>query len=77
MTEEKLQRFRDTLSVIVGGIGRGLFPARPGERRNEGFENCQLCPYDRLCLSDRARIWERKRLVPELRDYVDLAEPDE
>ena len=77
VTEEKLQQFRDTLSVIVGGIGRGLFPARPGERRNEGFENCQLCPYDRLCLSDRARIWERKRLVPELRDYVDLAEPDE
>lgn len=68
------ERFGKALGVIVDGIGAGLFPARPGKRRDEGFENCLLCPYDRVCARDRARVWQRKRAAPELRSYLDLAE---
>ncbi len=70
-----LARFREVLDVIVGGIENGLFPARPGPSRQDGYENCQICPYDRVCPGDRLRAWERKRNAPELRPYLDLAEP--
>jgi len=73
----QLTAFQRALSVIVGGIEQGLFPARPGQSRNDGFENCQLCPYDRVCPGNRARVWGRKRSAPELREYLDLAEPED
>ncbi|OGO49628.1 MAG: hypothetical protein A2148_12175 [Chloroflexi bacterium RBG_16_68_14] len=75
--ERELATFRHALVVIIEGIERGLFPARPGERRNDGFENCQICPYDRVCPRDRSRAWQRKRRAPELRDFLDLAEPED
>ena len=77
MTDEALASFRDALTVIVGGIGQGLFPARPGAATNTGFENCRICPYDRVCPSDRARAWGRKREAPELQTYRHLAEPED
>jgi ATP-dependent helicase/nuclease subunit B len=75
--ESVLARFRDTLAVVIDGIEQGLFPARPGSRRTSGFENCLFCAYDRVCPRDRGRVWERKRLVAELRAYIDLAEPED
>ncbi|MCH8995145.1 MAG: PD-(D/E)XK nuclease family protein [Chloroflexi bacterium] len=73
---DNVARFQHALTVITDGIGGGLFPARPGERRSEGFENCQICPYDRVCPRDRISVWRRKRWAPPLRDYLDLAEPE-
>ncbi len=73
--ERELARFSEALEVIVGGIENGLFPARPGPSRQDGYENCQFCPYDRVCPRDRLRAWERKRNAAELRPYLDLAEP--
>ena len=73
--DEKLDDFRNTLALIVGGIGSGVFPARPGNPTGEGgYENCNICPFDRLCPRDRETRWERKRRAPELRSYVGLAE---
>ncbi|MCH8949563.1 MAG: exodeoxyribonuclease V subunit gamma, partial [Chloroflexi bacterium] len=73
--ERELAAFREAVSIIVDGIGGGLFPARPGARRHDGgFENCHICPFDRICPRDRAAAWERKNLAPALRDYVNLAE---
>lgn len=66
--------FRDALSVIVGGIGDGLFPARPGGPRNA---NCMFCPFDRVCPRDRNRAFQRKRGTPALHDYLSLAEPED
>ena len=77
ITDERLAAFRNAIGVIVDGIGQGLYPARPGERTNENFQNCRFCPYDRVCPSDRARVWGRKRGARELRSYVQLAEPED
>ena len=74
--EEQLAPFRSALTVIVRGIARGLFPARPGAPVLNGFENCRFCPYDRICPRDRARSWRRKRGTAELRSYVELVEPE-
>jgi ATP-dependent helicase/DNAse subunit B len=74
----QLEKFRAALATIGSGIGQGLFPARPGKRgRDDGFENCMFCPYDRACPGDRARVWNRKRSAPQLNDYIALAESNE
>jgi RecB family exonuclease len=73
--DRRLARFRHVLGIIVAGIENGLFPARPGSSRQDGFENCQICPYDRVCPGARADLWRRKRNAAELRPYLDLAEP--
>ena len=79
VTEERLERFRSALVTIVDGIGAGLFPARPGPTQQGTYVNCMFCPYTRVCPSDKARAWERKRGAPELAQYVTLSEggPDQ
>ncbi|MCH8851006.1 MAG: PD-(D/E)XK nuclease family protein, partial [Chloroflexi bacterium] len=79
VTEERLERFRSALVTIVDGIGAGLFPARPGPAQQGTYVNCMFCPYTRVCPSDKARAWERKRGAPELAQYVTLSDggPDE
>jgi len=72
-----LAAFQETMGVILDGISSGLFPARPGKARQDTFENCSLCPYDRVCPGNRARLWERKRSAPDLKRYLKMAEPDE
>lgn len=72
-----LEALHDALGTILNGIASGLFPARPGKPRNESYDNCAFCPYDRVCPRDRLRLWERKRAAPELRCYLEMAEPDE
>ncbi|TEU01767.1 MAG: PD-(D/E)XK nuclease family protein, partial [Dehalococcoidia bacterium] len=76
VSEDQLVPFRSALAVIVQGIRGGLFPARPGSPVLNGFENCRFCPYDRVCPRDRSRRWHRKKEAPELRGYVELAEPE-
>jgi ATP-dependent helicase/nuclease subunit B len=64
------------LSGVAAGIAAGVFPARPGPYRNQSYENCAFCDYDRLCLATRAQAWRRKSRSPELRLYVGLVEAD-
>jgi RecB family exonuclease len=79
ITAERLKEFRSALVTIVDGIGDGLFPARPGPTQQGTYVNCMFCPYTRVCPSDKARAWERKRGAPELSQYVTLSEggPDQ
>ncbi len=76
MAAQTMERFHNVLGVIGRGIERGLFPARPGKKKEGGWENCTFCAYNRACPGDRERVWERKRGAVELREYVDLAEGD-
>jgi ATP-dependent helicase/DNAse subunit B len=72
-----LAGFQEALGVILDGISSGLFPARPGKAMRDTYENCNLCPYDRVCPGNRGRLWERKRGAPDLKRYLEMAEPDE
>jgi RecB family exonuclease len=75
VTEERLGRFADVLRVVVDGIEAGVFPGRPGDETNVGYENCRRCDFDAICPTDRGRAWTRDRGATELADYVALAEP--
>jgi RecB family exonuclease len=77
MTERAMVRFEHVTGTIADGIAEGVFPARPGARRESGFENCTFCAYDRACAGDRERAWNRKRTAAEVRAYAALAESDE
>ena len=75
--EGVMDRFREGMSTIVGGIRHGLFPANPGEPDRGSFANCQYCDFRTLCPSRRDVQWGRKRNSPRLADYVRLAEGDD
>ena len=73
---EHRQLFRETLRVLVDGIGAGLFPARSGE-----FDwwfgtnkHCGWCDFDAICPADREDEWDRSRSHPALADVGRLAE---
>ena len=78
MYEEALVQFRPVITTIIGGIRDGAFPARPDQRQRyngtNSWKNCNYCPYDTVCPSDRLVSWERKKSAPILEDYVALAE---
>jgi RecB family exonuclease len=67
-------RLADALATIVGGVASGRFPAYPGADGWWGPENCQWCPYDRVCPRDRVRRLERRRQDPALAPVLVLAE---
>ena len=68
--------FRETLRVLVDGIGAGLFPARSGQYDWwQGTNvNCGWCEFDGICPADREEEWERVRSDPSLADVVRLSE---
>lgn len=72
--EGVMDRFREGMSTIAGGIRNGLFPANPGEPDRGGFANCQYCDFKTLCPSRRDVQWSLKSNSPLLADYVRLAE---
>ena len=76
--ESARKRFASVIETIVGGIHKGNFPARPGDRYAYGdgppWKNCKHCAYSDACTTDRLILWDRKKSAPELFDYVSLAE---
>jgi RecB family exonuclease len=58
------------VAVLDRMAQEGRFPARPGQDRGHGHENCRICPYDRVCPADRAAAWRRKRGSPEIAAYA-------
>ena len=62
------------LELIVESIASGVFPSRPPENQAWGYVDCWYCRPDGLSGTDRRREWERKRLDPALRSYVELCE---
>ncbi|MEX2159219.1 MAG: PD-(D/E)XK nuclease family protein [Dehalococcoidia bacterium] len=73
LTSREMNAFQSAMTAIVGGIGAGAFPARPGKDRT----NCTFCAFDAACARDREASWKRKRVAPELQPYLDLAEPED
>jgi ATP-dependent helicase/nuclease subunit B len=59
----------DIVSTYTATIGRGHFPANPGDDRQ-----CGNCPYDSVCPADRRVGWERVKQAPELSPYVQLVD---
>jgi len=76
LTAAHSERVEEVLSVLVAGIERGLFPARPARPAQTSRGNCGICPFDEICPVDRRSSWERKRQDPLLAQYTGLVEPD-
>ena len=68
------RRFRKGVSSVVEGIRAGVFPANPGDPRENGFANCRYCDFDALCPSRRDEVWELKKEDPRVAAYRELAE---
>lgn len=78
VTEEERTALRDTLGILVDTMGAGLFPARPGERDRNSYENCRYCPYDSICQGgDRLEAWVERQRADGLDAYVLLSEGNE
>ena len=73
---EHRQLFRETLRVLVDGVGDGLYPAHSGPDIGSPAptSNCAYCEFDTICPADREDEWERVRADPLLDDVVRLAE---
>lgn len=71
-------RLRDVVTTVLDGIVAGRFPANPGDeswdRGRYVHGNCKYCEFERVCPTTRGWAWQRTREVPELADYVALAE---
>ena len=76
--EGVMERFSEGISIIVGGIRNGLFPANPGAGDpNDSYNretNCRFCDFKTLCPSRRDVQWSRKSSTPQLADYVRLSD---
>lgn len=68
MTEEWRNRFRENLATFAKLVRDGAFPPRPDVGDGEG--HCKFCAFNRLCASERAAIWARKRSDPRLVDLL-------
>jgi len=71
--DDALQRhFTDVVGRIARGIEEGCFPAIPGLPRENGFDVCMWCDFDRVCPAKRDRQWAAKRGAPVLAPVDDL-----
>ena len=71
-------RFTEVAAMIVSGIRQGVVPAHPGKPGwAQRPENCTYCDFDRICPSNRERIWERKRSAPGMEPYTALLDGGE
>ena len=71
------ERFTEVAAMIVSGIRRGVVPAHPGKAGNRGPENCTFCDFDRICPSNRERLWERKQSAFGMEPYTALLDSGE
>ncbi len=77
LEDEAVQdRFESVVAVASSGIADGTFPARPGPRVQGGWQNCRYCDFNRLCPSNRLRLWDGKKLDGALAQFGRLAEGD-
>ncbi len=76
LDDETVARTGEVLSVLVGTVESGCFPYRPGARRQESFEHCSWCDFDRVCPAERDVLWRVARAAPPLAGYVALVEPE-
>jgi len=71
--DNRLERhFADVVGRIARGIDQGCFPAIPGAPRENTFEGCMYCDFDRVCPATRDRQWAVKRGAAALAPVDDL-----
>jgi hypothetical protein len=75
LTRVVADRIDTVLRTIVDNIERGVFPCRVDPPDTSPFRNRDYVDPDSRGTRDRYRDWLRKREAPELRSYVELAEP--
>ena len=68
------ERFESVVAIVSSGIAAGTFPARPGAGDRGNWRNCRFCDFDRICPSNRLRLWEGKKRDGALAQYTELAE---
>jgi hypothetical protein len=64
-----------TVTEIVVGIERGVFPPHPTRSSTSPWPNCAYCDADALGEADLKRAWVRKRDDPEMARYRMMVEP--
>jgi hypothetical protein len=76
LTEVVEQTYAETVSLIARSIAGGVFPARAPATPDYRWVQCAFCNPDGLGHADLRARWETLRLVPELRRYTRLVEPE-
>jgi RecB family exonuclease len=54
------ERLTEVVDAVATGIEEGLFVAIPGKEDRDSYENCRMCAFDDICVSDRDEAWDRK-----------------
>ena len=70
------RHFGEVVGRIATGIDAGCFPGIPGLPRENGFEGCMWCDFDRVCPATRDRQWATKRTDPEAAPVVELVDAE-
>ena len=76
LTDAVESHFRQVVGQIAVGVEAGLFPGIPGPPRDNCFDSCMWCDFDRVCPAVRDRQWATKRASPELDPVNDLVESE-
>jgi RecB family exonuclease len=76
LDDRVMEAFAATVTTIMRGIEAGLFPAVPGPRVLNGHAHCTICPFDRICPTNRAQVWEHVQIDPRLAPLLALGSDD-
>ncbi|QFG69233.1 PD-(D/E)XK nuclease family protein [Ornithinimicrobium pratense] len=76
LTTSVMERYAETLGLLVDGIARGSFPQRAPKAADFNWVQCSACNPDGRGHATIRERWEMLRATPELRDYTALVEPD-
>jgi RecB family exonuclease len=76
LTDEVEQTYAETVGLIARSIAGGVFPARAPATPDYRWVQCAFCNPDGLGHADVRARWETLRLMPELRRYTRLVEPE-
>jgi ATP-dependent helicase/nuclease subunit B len=77
VTDDVLERTIEVLDIIVRGVDSGVFPPHPPALSTFFRISCEVCDPDGLGTAELRKQWDRKRHDPVLREYAELAEPQE
>lgn len=76
LTAAVMERYAETLGLLVDGIARGSFPQRAPEAADYSYVQCSACNPDGLGHAAVRERWEMLRSTSELRGFTGLVEPD-
>lgn len=74
-TPETQTLLMDILRVVSAGMDNGIFISNPGAPDQGSYVNCANCAFNRVCPSERRRLWQRKKSDEAVKDYANIAEP--